>query len=189
MAPNKHPELIITSWDMANQILNDPKRRHGIRGLITINAKQGGHPVGVRFVQPHLKLVFDDAERTSGFFTHGYVPAKPSDIRHIVEYAKIMKTGTILIHCAQGQSRSVAAALIVLATWEGPSREKETWTRFEGILRENLLGRYRAADDIHPNRRMILLADKLLDRKGRFWNLVADKMSVREPNYGNFELD
>lgn len=184
-----HPKVMITSWQVAHEILNDPKTRTGLRGAISINERDRGQPKDLVKVNPNLKLIFDDAEHTTGFFARGYNPPSPEDIRRIIEFAGVVQEGPLLIHCAQGISRSAATALIVLAVWNGPGKEKETWEQFTGYLRENMMKRYRASAEIHPNRRMILLADQMLKRNKNLWRVVCRGMFPMNPNYENFELE
>ena len=60
----------------------------------------------------------------------------------------------LLIHCMAGISRSMAAALIALVTKAG-GRESEAAEQVR-----------RAAPHAYPNRRMIALADQLLELRG-----------------------
>jgi len=60
-----------------------------------------------------------------------------------------------LIHCEAGVSRSTAAALILYACWLGPGLEAEAMER---VLAQRPLA--------IPNRRMVALADDLLNRGG-----------------------
>jgi hypothetical protein len=78
------------------------------------------------------------------------------------------RTGPILIHCLAGVSRSTAAALIALAL-VADGREAEAARR----LRE-------AAPHASPNRRIVMLADRLLGRRGRLV-LARETMGPAEP--------
>lgn len=61
----------------------------------------------------------------------------------------------VLFHCMAGVSRSTAAALVALAL-DAEGREDEAAERL-----------YAAAPHAHPNRRIVALADRLLQRDGR----------------------
>jgi predicted protein tyrosine phosphatase len=69
----------------------------------------------------------------------------------------------LLVHCHAGVSRSMAAALILLCL-DAEGREAEA----ARLLRSR-------APHAHPNRRMIALADQLLQREGR---LIAARESM-----------
>ena len=90
------------------------------------------------------------------------------DIQQIITLARELHsaTGRVLIHCEAGVSRSSAAALIMYACWLGPGREREAMTR---VLAQRPIAL--------PNRRMVEIADKLLDRKGR----LVEVLYEREP--------
>lgn len=72
----------------------------------------------------------------------------------------------MLIHCWAGLSRSTAAALIALSHIEGPGGEDEAARRLR-----------KATPTARPNRRLIALADRVLDRQGR---LVAAVEALEE---------
>ena len=80
------------------------------------------------------------------------------DVRTLMELAQNLRSskGKVLIHCEAGVSRSPAAALILYACWLGPGREGEAMRR---VLTQRPLAL--------PNRRMVELADHLLERGGR----------------------
>jgi predicted protein tyrosine phosphatase len=84
--------------------------------------------------------------------------ATEEDVRHIIQLAGQLRsdTGTLLIHCEAGISRSTATALIIHACWLGPGREDEAMQRV-GDQRPYAI----------PNRRMVAIADYLLALDGR----------------------
>jgi predicted protein tyrosine phosphatase len=67
----------------------------------------------------------------------------------------------VLVHCEAGVSRSSAAALIMYACWLGPGREREAMDR---VLSQRPVA--------VPNRRMVEIADRLLDRGGRLLHVL-----------------
>jgi len=73
-------------------------------------------PVGHRRVNRRIRLTFDDITCESmASIMAGYMPPTEADVRQIVEFARRIEDGDrVLIHCAQGISRSTAAAMIVL---------------------------------------------------------------------------
>ena len=84
--------------------------------------------------------------------------ATEDDIRRIVDLAEQLRaeSGTLLIHCEAGISRSTATALIIYACWLGPGREDEAMRRV-GAQRPYAI----------PNRRIVAIADNLLALNGR----------------------
>jgi predicted protein tyrosine phosphatase len=79
-------------------------------------------------------------------------------VADVIMLAKELQSvsGRVLIHCEAGVSRSSAAALIMYACWLGPGQEDEAMMR---VLVQRPIA--------IPNGRMVKLADRLLDRKGR----------------------
>jgi predicted protein tyrosine phosphatase len=79
-------------------------------------------------------------------------------VRQIIALAEDLRSarGLVLIHCEAGVSRSTAAALIMYACWLGPGYEREAMERVLSLRPIAI-----------PNRRMVALADKLLNREGR----------------------
>ena len=140
----------------AGDILISPRRCAQIAYLVSIGDSQDELPAGYDNVPHKVRLLVADVVTEFG--------ATEEDILQIVRLAEGLRseTGTILIHCEAGISRSSAAALIMYAYWFGPGREQEALERV-------LLQRPVAI----PNRRMIELADRLLDRGGRLVGVLA----------------
>jgi len=99
----------------------------------------------------NLRLLFADVEVEDSGPTE-------EDVSRIIHLAETLKPvgGKVLIHCESGISRSAAAALIMYACWLGSGREREA---MEKVVTQRPAAR--------PNRRMVLLADRLLERDGR----------------------
>jgi predicted protein tyrosine phosphatase len=100
-------------------------------------------------VRRKLRLLFADVEvEESG--------ATEEDISRIIRLAESLKNigGKALIHYGAGISRSAAAALIMYACWLGPGREQEA---MEKVFTLRPIAR--------PNRRMVMLADKILGKR------------------------
>ena len=146
------PELTIevASRREAGDILVSPQRCAEITCLVSIGDSRDELPAGYDNVPRKLRLLVADVVTELG--------ATEEDILRIIRLAEGLcsDTGRVLIHCEAGVSRSSAAALIMYADWLGPGREQEAM--------ERVLSQRPAAI---PNRRMIELADKLLDRGGR----------------------
>jgi len=146
----------IASRPEAGDILSSPHRCAEITCLVSIGDPHDELPAGYDNVPHKLRLLVADVVTELG--------ATEEDIRRIIQLAEGLRSGTgrILIHCEAGVSRSSAAALIMYACWLGPGGEQEA-------LRRVLAQRPIAI----PNRRMVELADRLLDRRGRLAEVLG----------------
>ena len=144
----------VASRPEAGDILISPQRCAQVTYLLSIGDSQDELPAGYDNVPHKLRLLVADVVTELG--------ATEEDILQIVRLAEGLRseTGTVLIHCEAGVSRSSAAALIMYAYWFGPGREQEAMAR---VLSQRPVA--------IPNRRMIELADRLLDRGGRLVEL------------------
>jgi predicted protein tyrosine phosphatase len=147
----------VASRSEASSILSSPHRCAEVTFLISIGAPEDGLPAGYLNVSRKLRLLFGDTETPE----HG---ASESDVQRLIEFAKELhgSQGRVLIHCEAGVSRSSAAALIVYACLLGPGFEREAMER---VLRQRPVAR--------PNRRMVELADNLLERGGRLVRVLS----------------
>jgi predicted protein tyrosine phosphatase len=146
------PELTIevASRPEAGDILSSPQRCAEVTCLVSIGDSHDELPAGYDNVRRKLRLLVADVVTELG--------ATEEDIRRIIQLAEGLRsdTGRILLHCEAGVCRSSAAALIMYAYWLGPGREQEAMER---VLSQRPVA--------IPNRRMVELADRLLDRGGR----------------------
>ena len=110
-----------------------------------------GTPPGIPSDQ-HLRLGLDDISEPAP----GLVLPHANHVDELVEFvAGWTAERPLVVHCFAGISRSMAAALIVLAmAHEGREAAAAQWLR-------------RHAPHAQPNRRMVALADRALDRDGR----------------------
>jgi predicted protein tyrosine phosphatase len=147
------PEIVIASFDVAQLILG---RRDwdGVRHVVSIGdpgsitpAPFDGFPLG------KLRLEFDDVNGSAAVRA-GFVRATPEQIGQLVAFLRGV-SGKVLFHCVAGIGRSSAAACILAAMRLGPGREREA---LEYVLA--------VKQAIHPNKRMLSLADDLLERGG-----------------------
>ena len=130
-------------------------------------------PRGIRPAD-HLRILVDDVDRP------GSSPAAPARF-HVEELVQFLRSSPprapLLIHCLAGVSRSPAAALVALAL-ETPGREREA----AHALRK-------AGPFVSPNRLIVELADRALERRGA---LVAAREAMGEPDvsvgFGPFML-
>ena len=152
------PELTIevASRPEAGDILVSHHRCAEITCLVSIGDSHDELPAGYDNVARKLRLLVADVVTEFG--------ATEDDIRRIIRLAEDLRsdTGRVLIHCEAGVSRSSAAALIMYAYWLGPGREQEAMER---VLSQRPVA--------NPNRRMVELADRLLDRGGRLVGALA----------------
>ncbi len=144
------PAIEVASRYEAGDILSSPRRCAEITYLLSIGDVQDDLPLGYDNVDRKLRLLVADVVTEFGATEH--------DIQQIIELAADLRSvnGRILIHCEAGVSRSTAAALIMYACWLGPGKEREAMTR---VLAQRPIAM--------PNRRMVELADTLLEREGR----------------------
>lgn len=146
------PELTIevASRPEAANILNSPHRCAEVTYLVSIGDPHDELPAGYDNVPHKLRLLVSDVVTELG--------ATVEDVRQIIRLAEGLRSGTgrILIHCEAGVSRSSAAALIIYACWLGPGGERDAMRR---VLAQRPVA--------VPNRRIVELADRLLDRGGR----------------------
>ena len=147
----------------AGEILCTPDRCADITYLVSIGDTNDPLPEGYDNAQRKVRLVIADVVTEEG--------ATEEDVRGIIRLAEQLRsdTGTLLIHCEAGISRSTATALIIYACWLGPGRENEAMRRV-GAQRPYAF----------PNPRMVAIADELLALDGRLlqardnWLISAD---------------
>ena len=134
----------------AGEILCSPDRCAEITYLISIGDGDDPLPAGYENAARRLRWLIADVVTEEG--------ATEDDIKRIINLAEQLhsESGTLLIHCEAGISRSTATALIMYACWLGHGREDEAMQR---VVAQRPYS--------SPNRRMVALADKLLALDGR----------------------
>jgi len=106
----------------------------------------------------HLRLSMNDIIEPQ----QGLVPPNESHVAELVEFAKSWdRAQPMMIHCWAGISRSTAAAFITLCTLN-PGCDERTIAK---SIRD-------ASPTATPNRRLIHLADGLLQREGRMLDAI-----------------
>ena len=142
--------IVIVSRLEAGEILCSPNRCAEITYLISIGDGTDPLPEGYENAERRLRLCIADVVTEEG--------ATEDDVRRIIQLAELLRSesGTLLIHCEAGVSRSTATALIMYACWLGHGREQDAMGR---VIAERPIA--------IPNRRMVALADKLLASNGR----------------------
>ena len=125
--------------------------------------EQPATPTGM-LVECHLRVVIHDISEPLS----GHILADEQHIADLIAFVRAWPhdAAPLLIHCMAGISRSMAAALIALVTKAG-GREQEAAEQVR-----------RAAPHAYPNRRMIALADHLLQCDGR---LIAAREAMGPP--------
>jgi predicted protein tyrosine phosphatase len=133
----------------AGQILCSAGRCAEITYLISIGDGDDPLPQGYENAQRKVRLRIADVITEEG--------ATLEDVRQIIQLADELRseTGTLLIHCEAGVSRSTATALIMYARWLGQGREDEAMRR---LIAQRPIA--------IPNRRMVAIADTLLELNG-----------------------
>lgn len=163
---------MVLGYSQAAMLLRQPEM-NSISALIAI---RGSHEHCVEWNGlRRLELLFDDEEvldpsdpiqmqrvhaRQKFAAANGLV-LRPPTIEHaraIIEFARLVQDieGCVLCYCGAGVSRSPAAALLCLATWSGPGRERE-------CVKELLRIRPAAI----PHRGLVRFGDQLLGRGGK----------------------
>jgi predicted protein tyrosine phosphatase len=157
---SKEPRLTIevASRPDAADVLSSPERCAEITYLVSIGDSQDELPAGYDNVSNKLRLLIADVVTEHG--------ATEEDIQRIIRLAERLRshTGKVLIHCEAGVSRSSATALIMYACWLGPGREAEAMRR---VLSQRPVA--------IPNRRMVELADRILDRGCRLIEALSSR--------------
>jgi predicted protein tyrosine phosphatase len=153
------PTIEVASRYEAGDILCSPQRCADVTCLLSIGDVQDELPLGYDNVNRKVRLLVADVVTEFG--------ATEEDIQQIITLAQELRstTGRVLIHCEAGVSRSSAAALIMYACWLGPGREREAMKR---VLAQRPIAM--------PNPRMVELADRLLDRKGRLKKVLDQRV-------------
>ena len=143
-------DIEICSREEAGAILSSPSRRRDVVLLVSIGEAHDPAPAGFRNVSPRLRFIFADTNDDWG--------PTADDVGRLIRAAEAFaeKSGRVVIHCQAGISRSTAAATIFYAVLLGEGREEEAIAR---VLA--------AREFAIPNRRMIRLADEILERDGK----------------------
>ena len=118
--------------------------------LVSIGDAGDSLPRGYENVDHKVRLLIADVLTEEG--------ATEEDVQQIIQLAEQLESynGKVLIHCEAGVSRSTATALIIYACWLGSGREYEA---MECVIDQRPYA--------IPNRRMVKLADSLLQLGGR----------------------
>ena len=141
--------ICISSW----RDLEDNVRRTGASHVVSLLGLEGPAPtpMGIR-PENHLNLEIDDIVDA----LPGYVPPEAAHMESLLAFAQAWnRERAMVVHCFAGISRSSAAALAIAALYN-PGRED----RAAILLRAK-------GPHLHPNRRIVALADRALALDGR----------------------
>ena len=141
--------------------LTETAIRHQPRELITLMNK--GTPMDRPAMieeDCHYFLEFNDINEPQ----EGLIAPSETEIYKILEIAKNWNRAyPLLINCYLGISRSTAAAFVIACALQ-PQKSEASIAR---LLRQN-------SSTATPNKLMVSLADKILDRGGRMSSAIAD---------------
>jgi predicted protein tyrosine phosphatase len=169
----KYPRLVVLGYSEAAMFLKQPMAAE-LSAVISIHG-QREYPLELADpVAHHLTLEFDDSpapddsdplqaarvqlrKREAAEIGLTLRPPTIDHARAILDFAEQVKTcnGILLCQCQAGISRSPAAALLCLAAWAGPGRERPC---------VEYLRQIRPASVPHPD--LVRLADQLLLARG-----------------------
>ncbi|MGU3400293.1 tyrosine phosphatase family protein [Brucellaceae bacterium D45D] len=105
------------------------------------------------FAPQRLNLVFNDIVEPRD----GLITPDENHVRQLLDFARLWERKTpLLIHCYAGISRSTAAAFIIASALDPASDEMALAQQLRAL-----------SPSATPNIRLVLLADTILERKGR----------------------
>jgi predicted protein tyrosine phosphatase len=168
-----HPKLLVLGYSESARFLRSAEAEQ-ISAVIAIHG-QREYPVDVSGIEHSIVLRFDDADvpdendplgaarmhqrrREAAAIGLTIDPPNESHAIAIIEFARRIRNirGTLLCQCFAGISRSPAAALLCLAEWTGPGRERECVEQILAIRPAAL-----------PHRDLVRYGDRVLRRDGK----------------------
>ena len=135
-------------------------RMSGARSLVTILTAGASMARPCEIApQRHLRIAVSDIESPM----EGHILPATTHIEQLLDFAQAWdRVAPLVIHCYAGVSRSPAAAFIMACAL--------TPTRSERDVALNLR---QASPTATPNLRLIALADRIMDRRGRMIEAIA----------------
>ena len=152
----KLPKILIASEVDASEYILDRAAGHDIKYLISIGTPGVPDPKSFHQVPNRLRRSFNDLEIPVD--DPDRVLPTLDDVLQIIDFAMKMSvhSGSLLVCCQSGISRSTATALTVCATLLGRGKEREAMAI---VLA--------AKPQAKPNRWIVELADRALGRNGK----------------------
>jgi predicted protein tyrosine phosphatase len=146
-------EIVITDEEKARRLAAG---HHDYTHLLSIRGSMHQEPFrGFDSFRVAKQLNFDDVSLPRGWGR--FQAPQPRHVQAILKFAEtIGENDKVLVHCAQGISRSTAASYIMLASILGPGKEQEA---LKLVVKER--------PNARPNELMVRHADKLLKREGK----------------------
>jgi HEAT repeat protein/predicted protein tyrosine phosphatase len=153
---SKLPNILIASEAEANEYILDRTAGRKIEYMISIASPGVAEPRSFDRIPNRLRLEFNDLD-TPVDDPDRILPTL-EDVLKIIDFALKMssQSGSLLICCQSGISRSTAAALTVCAAVLGRGKEREAWAL---VLA--------ARPQARPNRWIVELAEEALGRDGK----------------------
>jgi len=165
------PSLTVTDRHSAEVILKD--HRSEVDWVLSLGGDSPAAGFETVAKDRRLWLGFDDLDRPR----LGYQIPEMPDIESIIAFGARWAEGKLLVHCAAGQSRSTAAALLILAARYGSGGEATAVEHLFQALKESEAACVRPPDiKPFPNRRMVWLGDAALHRRGLLWSILVNRM-------------
>ncbi len=141
--------IIVSPLSAVSRLVSDA----GVSHVLGLLGPESAHPELGLSERNHLRLVFHDITGPMD----GMLPPMRAHLERIIDFVENWdRSGTLLIHCWAGISRSTASAFTAMCVLN-PGLDEHA------IARE-LRGHSPVAT---PNRRMIEFADEVLGRQGR----------------------
>ncbi len=155
------PEILSRSLADANREIPE---LDDDQAVVSIGSTDSSTPDGFDPSNPlHLRLQFDDVTSRSPSLHAGEAdPPTREDVARLIEHGeRLLESGFVYCHCAAGISRSTAAAFILRCLHREAGEEREA---MRAVLEDNPFA--------SPNRRMVQLADELLERDGSMLSAI-----------------
>lgn len=158
---SKLPEILIASEDEASEYIVDRTAGRKLKYLISIVSPGVAEPRSFDRIPHRLRLEFNDLDIPVD--DPDRILPTLEDVLKIIDFALKLssQSGSLLICCQSGISRSTAAALTVCAAILGRGKEREAWA----LVR-------RARPQARPNRWIVELADEALVRDGKLASAI-----------------
>jgi len=152
-AMNKFLDITIASLGEIDMLAGMPFTK-----VISINdaylEKEGGYERRIKVYFPKARAVFSYFDDVDYLTENG---PQEDEINRLLDFSQqFTMADKILIHCRAGVSRSTALAYAVVCQHSQPGQEAEAFAHVRQIRPQ-----------LFPNRLVVKIADRILNRKGR----------------------